>query len=154
MRNGTPRLRHLRHSRLERNSRNENLDNFLADKSDELDGTGTGKTFTATAATDVLAINAHGYDTGAGPFVASSSGTLPAGLAAATLYWAVKVDANGIKLAKSLKNAKAGKVVDITDTGSGTHTLTPSTTENAIYERMRKNKAETVAAATDVDSLR
>lgn len=88
-------------------------------------------TFTA-ATTDVVTITAHGLLTGDGPFRVSSSTTLPAGLAAATDYWIIKIDANTFKFASSLANAVAGTAVDITDTGTGTHTMvdTASTLRN------------------------
>jgi hypothetical protein len=50
--------------------------------------------------------------------------TLPAGLALATDYYIIAVDADHVKFATSLANALAGTAVDITDTGTGTHTIT------------------------------
>ncbi len=85
------------------------------------------QTFTANATTDQLAITAHGIESGAGPFyVSNSGGALPAGLSASTPYYAVVNDTlgvNAIQLATSKANALAGTVVNITDTGSGTHTI-------------------------------
>ncbi len=81
-------------------------------------------TFTATAATDQLTITAHGLQTGDGPFQATNSGGgLPGGMATLTNYYVVRVDANNIKIATSLANALAGTTVDISSTGTGTHTL-------------------------------
>lgn len=88
------------------------------------DGVAFAKTFTATAATDIVTIAAHGLKTGDGPFTASSDDTLPAGLAAATNYWAIYVSDGTIKLASSYANALDGTAVDITDAGTGVHTLT------------------------------
>lgn len=56
----------------------------------------------------------------------SSSGTLPAGLSANTNYYVVPLTADTFKLSTSLANAKSGTFVDITSTGSGTHTITPN----------------------------
>jgi|GEM_PF-1947687 len=81
------------------------------------------KNFVATPATDQLAITSHGLKTGQGPLQASSTTTLPAGLAAATDYWPIVVDDDNIKLATSYANAIAGTAIDITDAGTGTHTL-------------------------------
>ena len=41
--------------------------------------------------------------------------TLPAGLALATDYWVIFIDANTLELADSLANQRAGTQVDITD---------------------------------------
>lgn len=79
-------------------------------------------TFTA-AATDICTAVAHGLQTGDGPIRLTTTGTLPAGLALATDYYVIKIDADTFKLATSLANAYAGTAVDITDAGTGTHTL-------------------------------
>ncbi len=50
--------------------------------------------------------------------------TLPAGLALATDYFIISVNANEVKFASSLANAQAGTAVNITDRGTGTHTIT------------------------------
>lgn len=78
-----------------------------------------------TVATDVIAKTGHGMLTGHGPVRLSTSGVLPAGLAAATDYWIIRVDDNSFKLATTKENADAGTAVDITGAaGGGTHTLT------------------------------
>lgn len=82
---------------------------------------GPGKTFTA-AATDIITSVAHGYLTGDQVQV-SSAGTLPAGLAAATYYYVIVLTNDTFKLASTQANAKAGTAVDITDAGTGTHTV-------------------------------
>jgi hypothetical protein len=55
----------------------------------------------------------------------NSGGALPAGLSAGVDYWFVRIDDDTGKLAISWANAVKSSpiVVDITDTGSGTHTL-------------------------------
>lgn len=81
-------------------------------------------TFTADSTTDAAAATAHGLNTGDGPVrVSNSGGALPAGLAAATDYWIVKVDADHFKFATSFANALAGTVIDLTTNGTGTQTL-------------------------------
>lgn len=50
--------------------------------------------------------------------------TLPAPLATATDYYVVKQSDSTFKLATSYANAVAGTVIDITTTGTGTHTIT------------------------------
>lgn len=81
--------------------------------------------FTANPATDELTVTAHGLV--AEQIVrVSSTGTLPAGLVAATDYFVIIVDANTIQLALSRADAIAGTQIDITDAGTGTHTETPN----------------------------
>lgn len=84
---------------------------------------GTSFTFTADATANTGTKAGHGLNTGDGPFYLSSTTALPDPLAAATPYWVVRVDANTIKFATSHSDALDGTVVDLTDTGTGTHTL-------------------------------
>jgi hypothetical protein len=78
--------------------------------------------FTA-AANNICTSTAHGLLTGDGPFLASSTGTLPGGVTASTPYWVIWLSADTFSLATTPANAQAGTAVDVTDTGSGTHTL-------------------------------
>ena len=130
---------------------------WLAERVTALTGTGATTTFTvADAGADTLTSASHGLNSGDGPLsVSNSGGALPAGLAASTLYWAIRVDANTIKLASDLANARAGVAVDVTDAGTGTHSyFRAAETNEAIFERMRQGVAsETIAAATDIDGL-
>ena len=61
----------------------------------------------------------------------SSSGTLPAGLSPGT-YYIIRSSATAVKLASSANNAMLGTAVDLTDTGSGTHTITITYTNRAL----------------------
>lgn len=85
------------------------------------------KTFTADNSTDTFTAAAHGLETGDGPVRVSSSATLPDGLAAATDYWIIKSGPDTFKLASSLANAYAGTAVEISDDGTGTHTIADTT---------------------------
>lgn len=78
-----------------------------------------------TAGTDTITTSsAHNLETGDGPIRVTTTGSLTGtGLALATDYWIVKVDGTNIKLATSLSNAYAGTVVDLTGSGTGTHTI-------------------------------
>lgn len=81
-------------------------------------------TFTADAGTDI--ITHAGYDIPTFSRVRlTTTTTLPGGLATATDYWTVRQSATTSKLATSLANAVANTTIDITDTGTGTHTITP-----------------------------
>jgi hypothetical protein len=50
--------------------------------------------------------------------------TLPAPLATATDYYVIRIDDSTFKLATTYANAIAGTQIDITTTGTGTHTIT------------------------------
>lgn len=86
------------------------------------------RTFTAgevNSSTDVVTLASSGYPTGWKVSLASN-GTLPAGLGAGPYY--INVSGSSIKFYDTSANALAGGatgLVDITDGGSGTHTLTP-----------------------------
>ena len=75
------------------------------------------------ASADTITCEDHRFSTGDGPLRVYTTGTLPAGLAATTNYWAIYVDDNTVKLALSEANALAGTDVDVTDTGTGTFRL-------------------------------
>lgn len=80
------------------------------------------QTFTA-ATTDICTATAHGYFTGDRVRLTNSGGALPAGLAAATDYYVIKLTADTFKLATTDALATAGTAVDVTGTGSGTHSI-------------------------------
>ncbi len=81
------------------------------------------KTFTVVAATNVLTATAHGLTTGQ-PVRVSSTTTLPAGLSAGVTYYAHYLSADTLTLHTTNAGAVADTgVVDITDTGTGTHSL-------------------------------
>lgn len=76
-----------------------------------------------TPGTDNITLNSHSFLTG-DHVQLTTTGTLPAGLALATDYYVIYVDANTIQLANSVENAAAGTQVDITAAaGGGTHTV-------------------------------
>ncbi len=83
--------------------------------------------------------------------------TLPAPLATATDYYVVKVSDTTFKLATSYANAVAGTVIDITTTGTGTHTITwllPRYTNGAGVQAIIFNSNSTaLGAATPNMSL-
>ncbi len=75
------------------------------------------------AGTDKLTVVAHGMETADGPVRFTTTDTLPAGIALATDYWIIKSDADDFQIATTEALAIAGTQVDITDGGTGTHTL-------------------------------
>jgi hypothetical protein len=80
--------------------------------------------FTA-AITDICTKVAHGFLTGLKVQLTTTT-TLPAGLSLSTDYFVIKIGADTFKLATTLLLAQAGTPVDITDTGTGVHTITPT----------------------------
>ena len=79
----------------------------------------TSTTFTAVAGTDVITATSHRLFNG-DRVVLTTTTTLPAGLALATDYWVINRTDNTLKLSSTA----GGAAVDITDTGTGTHTIT------------------------------
>jgi hypothetical protein len=88
----------------------------------------TGVVVTADASTDKLTslVNwTDGSNNVVGiAFTIASTGTLPAGLSANTVYYTGYVSGTEFKVSTSMVNADAGTYVDITDAGTGTHTVT------------------------------
>lgn len=87
----------------------------------------------------------------------TTSGTLPGGLATATDYYVIKGSDTTFKLATSFANARAGTQIDITDAGTGTHTvnwLLPRYTNGAGVQAIIFNSnATALGAATPNMSL-
>jgi hypothetical protein len=88
------------------------------------------QTFTADAGTDVcttpLDIEADDIDFTNTAVYLTTTGTLPAGLAVDTVYFLIMVgtvNSKTFKLATTYGNSSAGTAINITDTGSGVHTL-------------------------------
>jgi len=82
-------------------------------------GTQTIKaTFTANATTDICTSNSHGLTEG-DKVQLTTTGTLPAGLSTATSYYVISVTTNTFQLATN----PGGSAINITDTGSGTHSF-------------------------------
>jgi hypothetical protein len=106
-------------------------------------------TFTVVAATDVVThtnINLRPYTR----LQVSSTTTLPAGLAAATNYYVIPVSDLTCKLATSYANAVAGTAIDITDAGTGTHTMStlyPRYTDGAGVQAFYVNSNATALGA-------
>lgn len=83
------------------------------------------KTFTADESTEIITAATHGLTTGQ-PVRVSSSGSpedLPAPLVSGTTYFVIWVDAGTLQLATTNALAIAGTAINITDAGTGTHTI-------------------------------
>lgn len=83
-----------------------------------LDTTTQSFSFTVDAGTDTLTATGHNFLTGTQVKVSSTT-TLPAPLVAGTTYYAINVSGNTLKLSAT----SGGAAIDITSTGTGTHTI-------------------------------
>lgn len=108
-------------------------------------------TFTADAGTDTCThsnINLMPYTR----VQLSTTTTLPGGLATATDYYVIKVTDTTCRFATSYANAVAGTQINITDAGTGTHTintLLPRYTNGAgVQAFMWNSNATALGAAT------
>lgn len=89
---------------------------------------GQSDTFTADAGTDLLTYTStanypSNLLTGTRVRLTTTT-TLPGGLATATDYYLIRASDGTCKLATSYANAIAGTAINITDAGTGTHTIT------------------------------
>ena len=115
---------------------------------------GQSDTFTADAGTDVCTWTStanipSNILTGTRVRLTTTT-TLPAGLATATDYYVIKVSDTTFKLATSYANAVAGTAINITDAGTGTHTVTwllPRYTNGAGLNAIFFNPASTALGA-------
>ena len=115
---------------------------------------GQSDTFTADAGTDVCTWTSTANIPSnllAGTRVRlTTTTTLPGGLATATDYYFIKVSDTTFKLATSYANAVAGTAINITDAGTGTHTVTwllPRYTNGAGLNAMFFNPQATALGA-------
>jgi hypothetical protein len=122
---------------------------------------GYGDTFTADASTDIITMTSttnipSNILTGTRVRLTTTT-TLPAGLALATDYYVIKVSDSTFKLASSYANAVAGTAINITDAGTGTHTMSrllPRYTNGAGVQAIFFNSnATALGAATPNLSL-
>lgn len=122
---------------------------------------GRSATFTADAGTDVCTYTSttsipSNILTGTRVRLTTTT-TLPAGLATATDYYVIRVSDTTFKLATSYANAIAGTAINITDAGTGTHTMSwllPRHTNGAGVQAIIFNSnATALGAATPNMSL-
>lgn len=122
---------------------------------------GYGDTFTADASTDIITMtstaNIPSNILTWTRVQLTTTTTLPGGLALATNYYVIKVTDSTFKLATSYANAIAGTAINITDAGTGTHTMSrllPRYTNGAGVQAIIFNPSATaLGAATPNMSL-
>jgi hypothetical protein len=99
--------------------------------------------FTATAATDLLATTGHGL-AALTPIRFFTTGTLPAGLSLATTYYVI---ASGLTVdVFKVSATSGGSTVDITSTGTGTHTWSRYLTDYQAETISRLRSVSQIAA--------
>lgn len=161
------RIRHLRHRELDGAERGpgarkrlRHVDDFLDNRAANAADGGIGDTaatseFTATPASDEISSTAHGLSTGDGPIVLATGDTLPAGLSADQFYWVNVIDADTFTLHTNRLDAGLGQnAVDVTSTGTGTHTWALAADREAIIEYMRQGVWSTeLQNLDDVDDV-
>jgi hypothetical protein len=87
------------------------------------DGVGTLGTATATvtySTTNILSLTGHGLNVG-DPVYFTTSGTLPTGLTASTLYYVISTNLGANQF--SVSTTYNGSILSITAAGTGTHTV-------------------------------
>lgn len=86
----------------------------------------TTQTFVADASTDICTCAGLNFDTSGIAVYFTTTGTLPAGLSTGTVYFLYKISGTEFKVCTSYKNSvgtAAGTVINITDSGTGVHTV-------------------------------
>lgn len=96
---------------------------------------------------NTLTLTAHGLQTADGPIRLTTTGVLPAGLALLTDYWVIKDGVNTIQLTAM----RGGSAINITDVGSGTHTL--SDTVSTARGNLTTGRLKRVWVAGDTDLI-
>lgn len=81
-------------------------------------------TFSSRASNVITTTAPHNMLTGC-PVVATSTGTVPTGLTAGQVYYAIVTGASTFSFALSIANALAGTAVTLSGDGTGTRTFTP-----------------------------
>jgi hypothetical protein len=103
-------------------------------------------TFTANDSTDEITVTTDFVYTGH-KLRLTTTGTLPGGLNLNTDYFIIYINSTTIKLATSITNSFAGIAIDITSTGSGTHTWNLYSFTKVMYQQ--ETKSEQVLGSSD-----
>lgn len=112
-----------------------NLDNSsnplavkLAFRLQQLSPSAATGTITANDTTDVITSSAtfdwNGHSGTSRAVTFTTTGSLPAPLTVGTIYYLIGVTSTTYKVASTLDNAQSSTALDITNTGSGVHTMT------------------------------
>lgn len=148
------RIRRSRHGDAKRATRRIRLKRFASLVNITLTPTVSSLAVVA-AVTNGLTITAHALKYAAGPFIVTSTGTLPTGVTAGRHYWIVPVDANTVALTtKRPQSSPPGPVIPIVAaTGSGTIAIARATGFTAMFNYLQRVGPKRLRAATDIDNL-
>lgn len=105
----------------------------------------TSEVFTADDTNDWLTVT-RDFTTGE-KVRFTTSNTLPSPLQINTDYYVIRVSATQIRIATSIANAYAGTYIDLTDTGTGTHTVHLFSVQVTSYQQ--ESRASFVAGTSD-----
>ncbi len=106
--------------------------------------------FTAAITDICTTATAHGFTTGIKVRFTTTT-TLPAGLALATDYYLTVLSATTFKVSASQADVTSGTYVDITDTGTGVHTVAVVTTLAGTIKLQKTNDRVDNTSPTWVD---
>lgn len=118
-------------------------------------------TFTITIASPgVITLTSHELQTGDALYL-TTTGALPTGLAINTRYFAIRIDANTVRLATTYANAIAGTAINTSGSQSGVHSLRAcpyglgdgTTTFNVPDARGRVIAGNDIMGGTSADRL-
>lgn len=113
---------------------------------------GASQNFTVNATTDQATCSTHGYSNG-DPIIVTSTTTLPDPLAESTEYYVIYVDADTFQFAETFGDAVDGTAINLTDTGTGTHSVYANGGgANCYLWADYSNDATQDFATTDVDT--
>ncbi len=104
-------------------------------------------TFTANSETDILTLAATQTKMSTGDWVRlTTTTTLPGGLATSTDYYVIKETDGTIKLAAGQADAYLGNAINVTDAGTGTHTI--KCMSLAVYQNGLKSTGDNTTVFT------
>ncbi len=113
-----------------------------------------GANSAVSVATDKITVTNHALTTGLRVLFSTSAGTAPTGLTTGTTYYAIRNDANNFQLATTSTGAVAGSAINITAlTGSGSFTVTPSTTTGTPSFKWQQSNDSSNWADINVSSV-
>jgi hypothetical protein len=94
--------------------------------------------------TEVITVPNNSFSASGTPVKVTSTTTVPGGLTSGTIYYVIYLSATTIKLATTEANATAGTAINLTSTGTGTHTMHYMNVEvsdnDEVWLDGRKNK--------------
>lgn len=147
-----PRIRHLRKRLFSRVRHQRRLLAFLSAQVARLAPTATAQAVgSVVIGTDQLVITGHGFQTGDGPVLAATAGTLPAPLLASTPYHVIRVDNDNIRLADTRALAIAGTAIDLTTIGTGAHTITRQVISSSLFSLLRRRDVSSARLNSEAD---